>query len=79
MAAMDSIVDSGKGKQGQQEKKVRKLKSKLNRDMLAVVLKQRNGPIGAEIPLIYCAMFNHFAEDEFAGVPVSSFDVISDI
>lgn len=79
MAAMDSIVESGKGKQGQQEKKVRKLKSQLNRDMLAVILKQRNGPIGAEIPLKYCARFNHFAEDELAGVPISKFDCVLDI
>lgn len=79
MAAMDSIVDSGKGKQGQQEKKVRKLKAQQNRDMLAVILKQRNGQIGAEIPFTYCAMFNHFAEDEFGSVPISKFDYVPDI
>ena len=79
MAAMDSIVDGSKGKQGQQEKKVRKLKSKLNRDMQAVILKQRNGQIGAEIPFTYCAMFNHFGEDEFGGVPISEFDCVPDI
>ena len=78
MAAMDSIVDGSK-KQGQQEKKVRKLKSKLNRDMQAVILKQRNGQIGAEIPFTYCAMFNHFGEDEFGGVPISEFDCVPDI
>ena len=78
MAAMDSIVDSSK-KQGQQEKKVRKLKSKQNRDMQAVILKQRNGQIGAEIPFTYCAMFNHFGEDEFGGVPIGEFDCVPDI
>ena len=78
MAAMDSIVDGSK-KQGQQEKKVRKLKSKQNRDMQAVILKQRNGQIGAEIPFTYCAMFNHFGEDEFGGVPISEFDCVPDI
>lgn len=79
MAAMDSIVDGSKGKQGQQEKKVRKLKSKQNRDMQAVILKQRNGQIGAEIPFTYCAMFNHFGEDEFGGEPISDFDCVPDI
>lgn len=78
MAAMDSIVDGSK-KQGQQEKKVRKLKSKQNRDMQAVILKQRNGQIGAEIPFTYCAMFNHFVEDEFGGVPLGEFDCVPDI
>jgi len=79
MAAMDSIVDGSKGKQGQQEKKVRKLKSKQNRDMQAVILKHRNGQIGAEIPFTYCAMFNHFGEDEFGGEPISDFDCVPDI
>lgn len=78
MAAMDSIVDGSK-KQGQQEKKVRKLKSKQNRDMQAVILKQRNGQIGAEIPFTYCAMFNYFGEDEFGGVPISDFEAIPDV
>ena len=79
IASMDSIVDGSNGKQGQQDKKVRKLKSKLNRDMQAVILKQRNGPIGAEILFTYCAMFNHFAEDELGGVPISDFDCVPDI
>ena len=79
MAAMDSIVDSSKGKQGQQEKKIRKLKSKLNRDMQAVILKHRNGQIGAEIPFTYCAMFNYFGEDEFGGESISDFDYVPDI
>ena len=79
MAAMDSIVDGSKGKQGQQEKKVRKLKSKQNRDMQAVILKQRNGQIGAEISFTYCAMFNHFGEDEFGGEPISEFDCVPDV
>ena len=79
MAAMDSIVDGSKGKQGQQEKKVRKLKSKQNRDMQAVILKHRNGQIGAEIPFTYCAMFNYFGEDEFGGESISDFDYVPDI
>lgn len=79
MAAMDSIVNGSKGKQGQQEKEVRKLKSKLNRDMQAVILKHRNGQIGAEIPFTYCAMFNHFGEDELGGVPIGEFDCVPDI
>lgn len=79
MAAMDSIVNGSKGKQGQQEKEVRKLKSKLNRDMQAVILKHRNGQIGAEIPFTYCAMFNHFGEEELGGVPISDFDCVPDI
>lgn len=59
MAEMDKVVDSSK-RQGQQEKAVRQLKTKIKRDMQAVILKQRNGPIGAEVPFTYCAMFNHF-------------------
>lgn len=27
--------------------------------MQAVILKHRNGAIGAEVPFTYCAMFNH--------------------
>ena len=72
MTAMDKVVDSSK-KQGQKEKAVRELKTKVKRDMQAVILKQRNGPIGAEIPFEYCAMFNHFADKEFAGVSAKNF------
>ncbi len=61
MTAMEKIVDSTK-KQGQKEKAVRELKTKTKRDMQAVILKQRNGPIGAEISFEYCAMFNHFGD-----------------
>ena len=49
---MDKVVDSAK-KQGQKEKAVRELKAKIKRDMQAVILKQRNEPIGAEIALEY--------------------------
>ena len=54
-------MDSAK-KQGQKEKAVRELKIKTKRDMQVVILKQRNGAIGAEVPFIYCAMFNHFGD-----------------
>ena len=41
--------------------------------MQAVMLKQRNGPIGKEIPFEYCAMFNHFADKEPAGISAKNF------
>ena len=47
--------------------------------MQAVILKQRNGQIGAEISFTYCAMFNHFGEDEFGGEPISEFDCVPDV
>ena len=72
MAAMDKVVDSSK-RQGQQEKAVRQLKAQLKRDMQAVILKQRNGPIGAEIGFEYCAMFNHFEDKESDGVSAQNF------
>ena len=72
MTAMEKVVDSSK-KQGQKEKAVRELKTKVKRDMQAVMLKQRNGPIGAEIPFEYCAMFNHFADKEPAGISAKNF------
>lgn len=73
MTEMEKVVDSSK-KQGQKEKAVRQLKTKIKRDMQAVILKQRNGPIGAEIPFEYCAMFNHFEDKESVGVSVKSFN-----
>lgn len=73
MTAMEKVVDSPK-KQGQKEKAVRELKTKIKRDMQAVILKQRNGPIGAEIPFEYCAMFNNFADKESVGVSVKNFN-----
>ena len=72
MTAMDKVVDSSQ-KQGQKEKAVRQLKSKVKRDMQAVILKQRNGPIGAEISFEYCAMFNHFGDKESDGVSLKNF------
>ena len=63
MAAMDKIVDNSK-RQGQQEKQVRQLKAEKLRKMQAVILKHRNGAIGAEIPLTYYAMFHHFKDEE---------------
>ena len=71
MAEMDKVVSSSK-RQGQQEKAVRKLKTKVKRDMQAVILKHRNGAIGAEVPLTYCAMFNHF-EDRNVNIPMNNF------
>ncbi len=73
MSAMDKLVDSAK-KQGQKEKAVRELKAKTKRDMQAVILKQRNGPIGGEISFEYCAMFNHFADKGSDGVTVKNFN-----
>ena len=72
MTAMEKVVDSSK-KQGQKEKAVRELKAKIKRDMQAVILKQRNGPIGAEIALEYCAMFNHFEDKESDSLLLKSF------
>ena len=77
MTAMEKVVDSSK-KQGQKEKAVRELKAKIKRDMQAVILKQRNGPIGAEIPFEYCAMFNHF-EDKVQDTFVRDFSDIPDV
>jgi len=71
MAEMDKVVDSSK-RQGQQEKAVRQLKTKVKRDMQAVILKHRNGAIGAEVPFTYCAMFNHF-EDKDIGEIINNF------
>lgn len=73
ITAMDKVVDSAK-KQGQKEKAVRELKAKTKRDMQAVILKQRNGPIGGEISFEYCAMFNHFADKGSDGVTVKNFN-----
>lgn len=77
MTAMEKVVDSAK-KQGQKEKAVRELKAKIKRDMQAVILKQRNGPIGAEIAFEYCAMFNHF-EDKVQDTFVRDFSDIPDV
>ena len=73
MSAMDKVVDSAK-KQGQKEKAVRELKAKTKRDMQAVILKQRNGPIGGEISFEYCAMFNHFEDKGSDRVTVKNFN-----
>ena len=78
MSAMEQVVDSTK-KQGQKEKVVRQLKAKVKRDMQAVILKQRNGPIGGEISFEYCAMFNHFADKESARVSMENFNYAADL
>ena len=72
MAEMDKVVDSSQ-KQGQKEKAVRQLKAQLKRDMQAVILKQRNGAIGAEIPFTYYAMFNHFEDIKSNGISMENF------
>ncbi len=72
MAEMDKVADSSQ-KQGQKEKAVRELKAKTKHDMQAVILKQRNGAIGAEIPFTYCAMFNHFEDKKSSGVSAKNF------
>ena len=38
------------------------MKGKTERDMQIVVLKNRNGKIGSELPFKYYAMFHHFAD-----------------
>ena len=78
MTAMEKVVDSAK-KQGQKEKAVRELKAKIKRDMQAVILKQRNGSIGAEIALEYCAMFNHFEDKEFDSLSLKNFQDAQEI
>ena len=53
---------------------MRQLKTKVKRDMQAVILKHRNGAIGAEVPFEYCAMFNHFEDKGTVGVSVKNFN-----
>ena len=72
MTEMDKVADSSQ-KQGQKEKAVRQLKAQLKRDMQAVILKQRNGAIGAEIAFNYCARFNHFEDRKSNGVSIENF------
>lgn len=72
MAEMDKVADSSQ-KQGQKEKAIRQLKAQLKRDMQAVILKQRNGAIGAEIPFTYYAMFNHFEDRKSNSVSIENF------
>ena len=72
MADMEKVVDSSQ-KQGQKEKAVRELKAKIKRDMQAVILKQRNGAIGAEIPFTYYAMFNHFEDKKSNRISIENF------
>ena len=47
---------------GKAEKAVRQMKGKIERDMQIIVLKNRNGKIGSELPFKYYAMFHHFAD-----------------
>ena len=45
---------------GKAEKTVRQMKGKTEREMEIVILKNRNGKIGDELPYKYYAMFHHF-------------------
>ena len=45
---------------GKAEKTIRQMKGKPERDMEIVILKNRNGKIGDELPFKYYAMFHHF-------------------
>lgn len=47
---------------GKTEKALRQMKNKFERDMQIVILKNRNGKVGDELPFQYCAMFNHFTD-----------------
>ena len=47
---------------GKAEKAIRQMKVKTERDMQIIVLKNRNGKIGSELPFKYYAMFHHFAD-----------------
>lgn len=47
---------------GKAEKTIRLMKGKTERDMEVVILKNRNGKIGEEIPFKYYAMFHHFGD-----------------
>lgn len=46
---------------GKAEKTIRQMKGKTERDMEAVILKNRNGKIGDELQFKYYAMFHHFS------------------
>ena len=45
---------------GKAEKTIRQMKGKSERDMEIIILKNRNGKIGEELPFSYYAMFHHF-------------------
>lgn len=47
---------------GKAEKAIRQMKNKSERDMEIIVLKNRNGKVGAELPFKYYAMFHHFTD-----------------
>ena len=49
---------------GKAEKTIRQMKGKTERDMEVVILKNRNGKIGDELPFQYYAMFHHFVSVE---------------
>lgn len=56
---------------GKVEKAVRQMKSQMQRDMEIVVLKNRNGKIGSELPFKYFAMFHHFSDSSEINVSMS--------
>lgn len=47
---------------GKAEKTIRQMKGKTERDMEIVILKNRNGKIGDELPFKYYAMFHNFTD-----------------
>ena len=53
---------------GKAEKTIRQMKGKSERDMEIVILKNRNGKIGEEIPFKYYAMFHHFTDSTRYGI-----------
>lgn len=53
---------------GKAEKTLRQMKGKSERDMEIVILKNRNGKIGEELPFKYYAMFHHFTDSTKYGI-----------
>ena len=49
---------------GKAEKTIRQMKGKTERDMEIVILKNRNGKIGDELPFKYYAMFHNFYDTQ---------------
>ena len=62
LADMEQI--KGGTSTGKAEKAVRQMKSKSERDMQIIVLKNRNGKIGSELPFKYLAMFHNFTDSQ---------------
>ena len=62
LANMDQVKVGSSA--GRSEKAIREMKGKLERDMEIVILKNRNGKIGDELPFTYYAMFHHFKDSQ---------------